>query len=351
MAETDTAVTNPVDIDPRSLFKLQDAEQPCGNNLEYDPQFQILETSLLGKPEVQYGESITKAEPPDWKAVFSTAIELMERTRDLRVGMAFTRASIHLSGFQGFASGIELIEDWLANQWTWVHPQADPDDDLDTTARINVLATLCDHTTVLRELRAIPIIEVARVGKLTVHEIESSLLDVASGEKTVLELSEKIDGIFAGAEISQIESTQLMLASAHDCIVRIEAIITRKVSAAQSIDFTPLTRLLTHLATFFKTQFESRVGDRSEQFPDPIAGQDIQGPSSKSEGVIASRQDVARVLDRVCKFYERNEPSSPVPLLIQRAKRLIDKSFIEILQDCAPDGLGQARNIAGVEKP
>ena len=39
-------------------------------------------------------------------------------------------------------------------------------------------------------------------------------------------------------------------------------------------------------------------------------------PPSMAVGGIRSRQDVIRVLDDICKFYEQNEPSSPVPFLL-----------------------------------
>jgi type VI secretion system protein ImpA len=67
-------------------------------------------------------------------------------------------------------------------------------------------------------------------------------------------------------------------------------------------------------------------------------------------GEVNSRQDVIRLLDKICAYYEKHEPSSPVPLLLTRARRLVDKSFIEILQDLAPEGLGQARQVGGIEE-
>ncbi|MEL6107641.1 MAG: hypothetical protein AAFU85_16505, partial [Planctomycetota bacterium] len=49
----------------------------------------------------------------------------------------------------------------------------------------------------------------------------------------------------------------------------------------------------------------------------------------------------------VCDFYEINEPSSPLPLLIRRAQRLASASFLDILRDVAPDGLIQAEALGG----
>jgi type VI secretion system protein ImpA len=55
------------------------------------------------------------------------------------------------------------------------------------------------------------------------------------------------------------------------------------------------------------------------------------------------------MIDKICAYYERHEPSSPVPMLLMRARRLVDKSFMEILQDLAPEGMGQARQVGGME--
>ncbi|MBE0617668.1 MAG: hypothetical protein IH608_07060 [Proteobacteria bacterium] len=60
-----------------------------------------------------------------------------------------------------------------------------------------------------------------------------------------------------------------------------------------------------------------------------------------------SREDVVHLLDKVCDYFRRNEPSSPVPLLLERAKRLVSKSFLEIVRDLAPDGVAQVELIRG----
>ena len=59
-------------------------------------------------------------------------------------------------------------------------------------------------------------------------------------------------------------------------------------------------------------------------------------------------EDAIRMIDKVCDYFERHEPSSPVPLLLNRAKRLISKDFLEILRDLTPDGVLQAESIGGV---
>jgi len=65
-------------------------------------------------------------------------------------------------------------------------------------------------------------------------------------------------------------------------------------------------------------------------------------------GSIKSRDDAIRALDAVSAFFRKNEPSSPVPIFVERAKRLVAKDFLEVLKDVAPDGLDQAKRVGGI---
>ena len=64
--------------------------------------------------------------------------------------------------------------------------------------------------------------------------------------------------------------------------------------------------------------------------------------------IIKSRQEAIRAIDAAMLFFRKHEPSSPVPMLLERARRLVAKGFLEVLEDIAPDGLSQARIIGGI---
>ena len=69
-------------------------------------------------------------------------------------------------------------------------------------------------------------------------------------------------------------------------------------------------------------------------------------------GQIGSREDVVRAIDRICDYYSRYEPSSPVPLLLQRARRLATGNFVDIVRDLAPGALAEIEKVCGLgEKP
>jgi type VI secretion system protein ImpA len=54
-------------------------------------------------------------------------------------------------------------------------------------------------------------------------------------------------------------------------------------------------------------------------------------------------------LDAVADFFRRTEPSSPIPLFLARAKRLVSKDFLEVLADIAPEAVAQARAAGGLK--
>ena len=72
-----------------------------------------------------------------------------------------------------------------------------------------------------------------------------------------------------------------------------------------------------------------------------------QTMSQLSRVRVESREDAAQVIDAATRYFEQHEPSSPIPLLLRRAKRLINQDFVDILRDLAPDALVQAKNLAG----
>ena len=65
-------------------------------------------------------------------------------------------------------------------------------------------------------------------------------------------------------------------------------------------------------------------------------------------GQVNSRRDVERMLDLIIDFYERTEPSSPIPHLARRMRKMVSMNFMQPMEEIAPSGLKEFRNVAGV---
>lgn len=354
-----------VDID--ALLQEVSSDEPCGPNLEYDPEFLELEQASQGKPEVQYGDTITPAVPPEWKVVKRLATGLLERSRDLRVVMALARAGLALHGMDGLAESLALARRLLDERWDSVHPQLDPDDDMDPMLRINSLAMLTDSA-FLREVKDAPLLMLPGLGPLSMR-----LLELASGEIPTPEGEAKIE--LHSIEAAAMDADGEKLAAALDAVSRafdaateVELTLVRQVGSSQALNIDGLTRTLRRGRDFLAEQQAGAGGaagqeqgaaeedDGSEADDEGDAGGDAQaapagrraarGPAAIS-GEIASRADVIRMLDKINKYYQQYEPSSPVPLLLERAKRLVPKNFFEIMEDLAPDGMTQLLVVSG----
>jgi type VI secretion system protein ImpA len=327
----------------------------CGDNLEYDPDFLRLEQIARGKPEQQYGGTLVPAEEPDWKAVRNLARALSRRSIDLRILEHFVRASLRVDGLAGFAAGMALVRRAIEEHWDDVHPRLDPEDDNDPTARINIIASFCDGTAVLRPLRETPLVA-APAGRFSLRD-----LAVASGEQDApadMETgptSALVDAAFGEAPLAELEAAADAARSALGAARAIESILTDRVGVTQAVSLQPLADVLIDILRVLDARLAARSaghvepmesGDR--EMPTPLAA---APPASAADGRIASRDDVVRMLDRICDYYERHEPSSPVPLLLRRARRLVPMSFMEIVQDLAPDGVSQVEVYRGPEPP
>lgn len=338
-----------VDVD--SLLQELTAQEPCGPNLEYDPAFFELEQSAVGKPEVQYGDVITPAVPPEWKLVKKQAIELLERSRDLRVAVPLLRALLALHGIAGFADGARLIERLVTERWDSVHPQLDPDDDLDPTLRINSLATLSDPVTVIRELKDTPFIQLPGLGPLSLRLVEQANGEVPVPEDQQALAMSSIEAALSDVAPEALATAGAAAAAALDSIVKLEVELVRQVGSSQALNLDALTRQLRRMQDLLAANQAgepSAVGaPEGEGAAAPGGAPGAPAAAQAISGDINSRADVVRMLDKILAYYRRHEPSSPVPMLLERAKRLTPKSFFEIMEELAPDSMDRLMLIRG----
>ena len=79
----------------------------------------------------------------------------------------------------------------------------------------------------------------------------------------------------------------------------------------------------------------------------PSGGDAGGGGGQSFGGRVNNTDDVIRALDQILAYYARSEPSSPLPLLIERAKRLVRADFMTIMRDMAPAGVENVSVISG----
>ena len=325
-------------LDLESLLAPLSGDAPCGANLEYDPAFQALEEAAAGKPEREY-DKVYPAEPPDWPAVRELALGLATRTRDLRVAVWLARSGARVEGFAAALQGLQLLHGLIERHWEEVHPELDASDANDPTARLSALSPLT-HDAGLADLRAAGLAPVR--GSITVRDLELAFGNAAPRPGESVPTRDGARPAVAAA-LAQFAGLAEGMAQGAELALAIEKSLDARLGAAHSPDLAPLRKLLAGVAAAGRAvQGEAEPNANTEE------GAHVASAAAvKPAGAIESREDAIRMLQRVCEWIERNEPSNPAPLLIQRAQRLMKKNFLEIIRDLMPEGLVQIEKLAG----
>ena len=323
-------------------------DAPCGPSLEYDPDFMALDQAGRGKPEQQFGATIVPAEEPDWTDVRKRAEALFLRTKDLRVAVLLLRALAKTANFAGLAEGLSILNELLLRFWDSVHPALDPDDENDPTMRLNALDQLADGESFIRDIRLMCLVGPGRHGRLSVRDILVLAGKLSAGSEAVPTQNEMEGMLRASAadSMAQVDGARLSLRTTGS----LHSLLAEKVGIDRVPDLQPLRDMLKSVAQVCDTVLGTGEEVVKEEGEGETMNDEGGAPGKKAAGELRTREDALRLLDRICDFIQRSEPSSPAPLLIRRAQRLMTMNFVEILEDIAPDGLTQARNITGLAK-
>jgi type VI secretion system protein ImpA len=334
-------------IDTENLLQPIAGDEPTGTNLEYDAAFTALERTAQGKPEQQIGETIVPGEPPDWKAVHEQAAALLGRSKDLRIVSHLVRALLHRHGFVGLSEGLAVVGGLLERYWAPLHPQLDPEDAHDPTIRISALALLSDPQ-LLTALRSAPLVQSRAFGAVSVRDIAVAMGEIApAGDAPKLEMT-AVEAAFQDTSDEALEATATAITRSIENLRRIEAAFSASAGVSGP-DVTGLSQILSQANRAVTPRLERRKSAAGGTAPSAEGAVHTNGTTTRVAltGDINSRDDVVRALDKICDYYARNEPSSPLPLLLQRCKRLATMSFLEIVREMVPDGLSQVELIAG----
>lgn len=324
-------------------------EFPCGEDLEYEPEFGELERAAMGKAAQVMGDEEIEAEPPDWATVYNLAQELLGRSNDLRIAVYLTRAALNQHGPEGLADGLDLFDRLIDQYWDTVHPQLDPEDDYDPMLRLNSILPLSDPEGMVADLLELQLVDSKAAGKFKLRDLRvangelSPLADQANVPDAAL-----INAAFLDADIDEIQASSEQIVRAIGLVKKVEAAILEQVGGAVAPNFSPLTDELTTIQALYAEKLSARgIG---VEMPDVGGSDGSASPAGAGiSGDIQSREDAVRMIDKICQFYERAEPSSPVPMLLKRAKRLVAMDYLDIMRDLTPDGVSQAESIGGVQ--
>jgi type VI secretion system protein ImpA len=311
------------------------AEHPCGEDLE--------DTQLLASFDAfrLFGQAVPLDPETKWPLIKAQSLEAIRKSKDLRLLGHFAAASLRVDGWPGFLGSVHIAANWIRTYWSTVYPHVDED----AILRKNALNALADRMSILDGIRRMPIVENRQLGRISLRDVELAKGQVAPSDTDTAPASEaQVAAVFTATATEALQAFKTRTETAISDLKSIDTAMRDFGGVSASPDFDPLLSMLMKIDTLIGEQLKERgalpaVGDGAGS---PGEGQSV------NMGAIKSRQDALRALDSISLFFRQTEPSSPIPLFLERAKRLIGKDFLEILADVAPDGVATARSAGGL---
>ena len=316
---------------------------PCGDDLEYDDEFREMEKAATGREPSQFE---LNGVPPDWRAVLNHTQSLFERTRDLRVAIYWTRARLRTEGASTLGEGLRLVSGLLDRYWEELHPRPD---DADVYARINALNDLSSPGGLLGDLRESFVVNDRAIGELRGRDVEVALgsLEPRSGES--VQARGQIEELLQAATKTHSELRQFPDAAIAN-IDALQQLMRDRVGYAAAPEFKTLRTALSGLSDLMpREQGSSHAAAAGDGPEESGAGSGSpRGSRASLPTAIESRVDALRAIDMVCEYLERTEPTNPAQLLLRRARKLVNKNFVELVRELAPESLGEVARVMGI---
>ena len=330
------------------------ADRPCGDNLEDTPllasfdEFRLYGRTKPFEPTSDSTDGARKTledrdeRPPDWEEIKNRSLEALQKSKDLRLLVHLGTALLRTNGLPAFVETVNIASRWLENYWGETYPQVDGDGIL----RRSALNCFADPVAVIDALRRTPIVRSRQHGTFSLREV-----DVASGQAPPSDGEARkdeaqVNAAFGTIAVEELTALEQQVAGAIASLKSIDERMRAEVGTEAAPSFDLLSTQLAKIDRLLRVQLAMRPGGAALDGADSDGGG--TGQAIAAVGAIRSREDAIRSLEAVAEFFRRNEPSSPVPLFCDRAKRLISKDFLEVLADVAPEALGSAKAASGV---
>lgn len=367
-----------------SLLSPIDGDAPSGIELRHDLRFHELErlTEPASRASRMHNDgTLAEAQPNvDWQRIVDDGQKLAAEGRDLRLLVLMSRAQYNIDGFGALAKSVSFLAQTVTQYWDSLHPALRDREDPKIAAlpRTNALRQLeNDDDGLLCDLRFGVILNPRGIGPITGDDLAAATLSdfdmlsrAASGlsqtEKSALvsahsQRTNRVQAAMRGMAAEDPGRITAMIEDIKACQTAF-AMLSKAISdAGQFGDGSglPMGEIDEFLA-FCRKALESAVAVTASDAPavvdDPTAAVTTSEATAQPQmraqsmpGTINSRSDVEESLDRIIGFYERTEPSSPIPHLARRMRRMVAMNFLELMEEVAPSGLKEFRNVAGVD--
>lgn len=329
---------------------------PTGEDLSFSRDFDaIAEARRFDDPSIEQGEWQTDLKEANWSDVIQrTTALLAEQSKDLRLAVWLTEASVYQHGFAGLAQGFELIASLCDQYWDTLHPEAEEGDQERRTGNISWIVKRAEQL-----IRTIPLTE----GRGTAYSYADILdarnraqhKDPALRNDSTGKPLLTMDIIDSARRKSSYSFYQTLTNDAQQCTTALTHLQTAVdvrlgmegpgfAALRQSLD-----DVIHTLSRFANDQGISSQQPTADTVDEPAEISNM--PITQPKAGIHSRAQAINQLREVARYFRETEPHSPVAHLADKAAQWgnlpLDAWLRSVIKDKA--SLAHIEELLGLE--
>ena len=324
-------------LDVEALLAPVSEAEPSGPDLSYDPEFRRISRELD-----EAAQKDKPSEDPNMSPAAQTAAALLGRSKDLWIASHGFCCALYAGELDVCAGMLDVMAGITERFWDTCHPAIDEGSD-PAGGRREACRQLASVGRTVRHLEKVQLSPLRAKGKLSFRDVAGAADPSLSAAQVLAQMPEAIRRAIDDTQTADWQALSDQLGRMLAATRRIIAVFDTH-AAGQGPDL----GLFDGAACRIKALSDAIIAARSpggivEQSPSAAPGA-APPPSSgpQMSGPIQTRQQALDQLDAVKAFFVATEPSSPLPLLIERVKRLAGMDFMQIMQNLAPGGVDDA---------
>ena len=323
----------------------QDA--PCGENLYedmgYEVQFASLVNAGLGIAVESFvdGQQASSSAPTGqfaWQELQDQLVDLFRQTKHLDMLYLLALSQTHLHGIAGLIEGLDYTNSLLDRSWDTLHPL---ESEGDYEYRQDCLRKL-DSPGFANALDAMIIADGRQLGKHTLGAWlaakKANSEELKTLEQAAVETLKEKPGFF--------DELAACMNELRESMGRLELTV-KDHFASFRLPFKALKAKLAEVAQIIAGFSDVAIEGFAGNSPAPNAAAPGGAGGSSVPDQINSREDVVKTLAKIILFYTKNEPTSPVPIMLERAQRVATMNFKEIVQEFNLSGTPSIQEVLG----